>query len=175
MEKECGYSFSSDVFLHGTKNHPLSKPMVYHDQKGIKADGRGQVSDKVTRDLLEGVGCRGVNEGEWGNGGVCVGLVLLTGRTAFNIFADVGGKAGPPEFSCDGLVSFQVSRVAGRVMIMAMLEDGVAKGFIVGDIDATLIGKDACYDLPVRKVGAEGKGNILIHGLESLEDEGITS
>ena len=121
------------------------------------------------------IGGGGANRSERRDGGVGIRLVLLAGRASFNVLADVGGKAGPPEFSCDGLVSFQVSRVAGRVMIMAMLEDGVAKGFIVGDIDATLIGKDACYDLPVRKVGAEGKGNILIHGLESLEDEGITS
>ena len=54
VEKECGYSFSSDVFLHGTKNHPLSKPMVDHDQKGIKAGRRREVGDKVARDPLEG-------------------------------------------------------------------------------------------------------------------------
>ena len=41
VEKECGYSFGSGVFLHGTENHPFSKPMVYYNQKGIKAGGRG--------------------------------------------------------------------------------------------------------------------------------------
>ena len=48
VEEECGNAFSSDVFLCGTENHPLSKPMVDHNQKGIKAGGRGGVGDKVT-------------------------------------------------------------------------------------------------------------------------------
>ena len=48
VEKECGNAFGSDVFLHGTENHPLSKPMVDHDQKEIEAGGRGEVGDKVT-------------------------------------------------------------------------------------------------------------------------------
>ena len=48
VEKECSNSFGGNVFLHGTKNHPLSKPMVNHDQKGIEAGGRGEVGDKVT-------------------------------------------------------------------------------------------------------------------------------
>ena len=89
MEKECGYSFSGDVFLHGTENHPLSKPMVDHNQKGIKAGERREVGDKVTRDLLEGARGRGMNRGEQRNSGVSVGFVLLAGCTALNIFADV--------------------------------------------------------------------------------------
>ena len=91
VEKECGHSFGSDVFFCGTENHPLSMPMVNHDQKGIKAGGRGEVGDKVTRDLLEGAECRGVNGSEWGNSGVCVGLVLLTDCIAFNVLADIRG------------------------------------------------------------------------------------
>ena len=59
MEKECGNAFRGDVFLCGAENHPLSKPMVDHDQKGIEAGGRGEVGDKVTGDLLEGAGCGG--------------------------------------------------------------------------------------------------------------------
>ena len=31
VEKECGNAFGGDVLLCGTKNHPLSKPMVDHD------------------------------------------------------------------------------------------------------------------------------------------------
>ena len=55
---------------------------------------------------------------------------------------------------------------------MALLKDGAAKGFIVGNIDVTLVDENACIDLPVGKVGMEWKGNILIHRLESLEDKG---
>ena len=89
MEKQCSYAFGSDVFLCGTENHPLVKPMVYHDQKGIKAGRRGEVGDKVTRDLLERVGGQGVNGGERGNSGISVGLVLLAGCTALDVFADI--------------------------------------------------------------------------------------
>ena len=136
VEKEGSYPFSGDVFLCGTENHPLSKPMVDHNQKRVKARGRGKVGDKVTGDLLEGTGCKGANGGERGNGGMCVSLILLTGSTALNM----RGQAGPPELNGDELVSFQVTRVASSFVIMATLEDGVVKGFIIGDIDASLVG-----------------------------------
>ena len=48
VEKECSNAFGSDVFLCGTENHPLSKPMVDHNQEGIEASGKGEVGDKVT-------------------------------------------------------------------------------------------------------------------------------
>ena len=54
VEKKCGNAFGGDIHLCGTENHPLSKPMVNHNQEGVKASGRGEVSDEVTRDLLEG-------------------------------------------------------------------------------------------------------------------------
>ena len=104
VEKEWGYAFGSVVLLHGTENYPLSKPMVYHDQEGMKASGRGEVGDKVTRDLLEGH--RGTNGCEWGNSGVCVGLVLLAGCTAFHVFVDLRGQARSPEVSHNELGSF---------------------------------------------------------------------
>ena len=56
-------------------------------------------------------------------------------------------------------------------MIVTTLEDRVVEGFLVGDIDATLVGEDSCFNLPVRKVGAEWERDILVHGLDSLEDE----
>ena len=89
MGKECSYSFCSDVFLCGTENHPLSKPMVYHDQERIKASRRGEIGDKVTRDLLKGAGCRGVNGSEQGNSGMSVGFVLPAGCTALDIFMNI--------------------------------------------------------------------------------------
>ena len=63
MEKEGGNSFGSDGFLGRAKNHPLSKPMVYHDQERIKARGYRKVRDRITGDLLEGAGGDGFNGG----------------------------------------------------------------------------------------------------------------
>ena len=44
--------------------------MVNHNQQRVKAGGHGEVGDEVTRDLLEGVGGMGLDQGEWGDGGV---------------------------------------------------------------------------------------------------------
>ena len=174
VEKERGDAFRGDVFLCGTENHPLSKPMVDHDQKGIEAGGRGEVGDKVTGDLLEGAGGGGANRSEWRDGGVGICLVLLAGRAALNVFADVGGEAGPPEFCCDELMSFEVAGVTGTFVVVTPLENGVAEETIVGDVDTTLIGQDACFDLPVGEAGTEGERDVLVHGLEGLENEGVT-
>ena len=45
VEKKGGDSFSSDDFLSGAENYPLSKAVVYHDQERIKTGGGGKVSD----------------------------------------------------------------------------------------------------------------------------------
>ena len=93
VEKERGNAFGSDVFLCGAENYPLCKPVVNHDQKGVKAGGDREVGDKVTGDLLEGVGHGGVNGGERWDGRMGVGFVLLAVCTTFDIFADIGGQA----------------------------------------------------------------------------------
>ena len=149
VEKECSYAFGSDVFLHGTENYPLSKPMVNHDYKGIEASRRGTFGDKVTRDLLEGVGCSGVNGGEWGNGRMGIGSILFAGCAAFDIFTDIGYEARPSEFSRDELAGFQVSRMAGSVVVMASLENGLAERIVSRNIDPALIGQDTHLNLPV--------------------------
>ena len=172
-EKECSNAFSGDVLLRGTKNHPLSKPMVDHNQKGIKTGRRREVGDKVAGDLLERAGCGGADGGERRDGGVGIRLVLLAGGTAFNVFADVGGEAGPPELCRDELTGFQVAGVTSTLMVMATLENSVTEGVIIGDIDTTLVGQDARFDLPVGEVGTEGERDIIVHGLEGLENEGI--
>ena len=51
--------------------------MVNHNQKGVKAIGKGKIGDEVTRDLLEGVGAGGRNGEKWGSGRMGVDLVLL--------------------------------------------------------------------------------------------------
>ena len=79
VEKERSNAFHGDVLLCGTENHPLSKAMVDHDQKGIKTGRRGEVGDKIARDLLERAGCGGANRGEQWDGGVGICLVLLAG------------------------------------------------------------------------------------------------
>ena len=61
MEKEGGDSFGSDRCLSRAKNHPLSKPMVYHDQERIKARGDREIRDKIAGDLLERVGGDGLD------------------------------------------------------------------------------------------------------------------
>ena len=58
-------------------------------------------------------------------------------------------------------------------MIVAALEDGTAEGVVRGDIDTSFVSEDAGFDLPVGEAGAEGERDILVHGLESLEDEGV--
>ena len=59
-------------------------------------------------------------------------------------------------------------------MVVAPLEDGAAKRVVRGDIDMAFISEDAGFDLPVSQLGTEGERDILVHGLEGLEDEGVT-
>ena len=106
VKKECSNTSGGNVFLCGIENYPLSKPMVDHDQKGIEAGGDRKVSDEVTRELLEGAGCGRADGGEWWNGRMGIGLVLLASSTACDILVNVGGKAGPPEFGCNELAGF---------------------------------------------------------------------
>ena len=58
-------------------------------------------------------------------------------------------------------------------MVVTTLENSVVKGFVIGNTDAAPVDQDACFDLPVGKVGAEGKRDILVHGLEGLKNERI--
>ena len=59
-------------------------------------------------------------------------------------------------------------------MIMAACEDGAAKGIVRGDVDTVFVGEDTHFDLPVSESGSKGERNVLVHRLESLEDEGVT-
>ena len=58
-------------------------------------------------------------------------------------------------------------------MIVAPFQDGTPEGIIRGDIDMAFVGEDASFDLPVGEARTEWERNVLMHGLESLEDEGI--
>ena len=70
VEKEGGNSFCGDCFLGGAENYPLSKLMVDHDQERVKARGHRQVSDEITRDLLEESRGQGLDRGEKWNSGM---------------------------------------------------------------------------------------------------------
>ena len=107
-------------------------------------------------------------------GGVRVNLVLLAKGTAFDVAADEGGESGPPEFGSDQLACFQEAGMSGRFMIMTACEDGAAKGVVRRDVDVALICEDTGFDLPISQPGTEGKRNVLMHRLESLEDKGVT-
>ena len=106
-EEQGSDSGSIDGFLCRAENYPLSKPMVDHDQKGIKAVGKGEVSDKVTGDLLKGAGARGWNGEKWGPRWMGIDLILLAGGTPANITVDIRGEAWPPKFRGDKLASFE--------------------------------------------------------------------
>ena len=68
-----------------------------------------------------------MNGGEQGNSGMHVSFVLLAGCATFNVLADVGGQAWPPELGHNKLASFQVPGVTSSFVVMTALEDGVAK------------------------------------------------
>ena len=61
VKKEGGDSFGGNGFLSRAKNHPLSKPVLDHNQERIEARGDWEVGDKVTGNLLEGLGGDGFN------------------------------------------------------------------------------------------------------------------
>ena len=106
VEEKGGNPFGGDGLLHRAKNYPLSKSMVYHDQERIEARGDGEVSDEIAGDLLEWARSKRFDRGQWRYGGVSVGFVLLAFSAAFDISADKGSEARPPEFHGDQLAGF---------------------------------------------------------------------
>ena len=149
MEEKGGYPFSGDHFLSGAENYPLHKAMVNHDQQRIKASRKGKVSDKVARDLLKGVGCVGLDQGEWGDGRVCVRLVLLAHGAALDVFLHELCEAWPPEFGGDELAGFEITRVTSGLMVMTVGKDGATEGILQGYIDMTFVGQDMVIILPI--------------------------
>ena len=103
VEEKVGDSFCGDGFLGRAKNHSLSKPMVDHDQKRVKASGEGKVRDEIAGKLLEGAGGSRVNGSEGWSSRVCIGFVLLADRTSLDIFSYKGYKIRLPEFGSNQL------------------------------------------------------------------------
>ena len=123
--------------------------MVDHDQQRVKAGGKGKVGDQVTGNLLEGVRRMGLDQGEWGNGGVRVRLVLLACGTALNIFAHKMCETRPPKFGGDKLASLEIARVTCSLVVVTVGEDGAVKGLLWEYVDTTLVGQDVIIELLV--------------------------
>ena len=103
-----------------------------------------------------------------------ISFILLAEGAAFDVAVDKRGEAGPPEFSGDQLMCFQEAGVSGRLVIMAPFQDGTSEGIIGGNIDTAFVGEDAGFDLPVGEARTEWERDVFMHGLESLEDEGVS-
>ena len=170
---EGSYPFSSNCFLGGVENYLLCKAMVDHDQERVNAQGSGKVSHKVTRDPLEWAGSVGLDQSEWGEGGMCVCLVLLACGTAFNVLAHELHENGPLEISGDKLTSFEITGVPGGLMVMAADKNRVVEGVLWGDIDTPLVYKDMIVIFPVRETRLEGSRDILQGCLQVLENERV--
>ena len=55
----------------------------------------------------------------------------------------------PPKLCSDKLVSFEVARISSGFVVMAAGEDGVTKGIVRGNIDATFVGQNMVVKLPI--------------------------
>ena len=97
-EEQGGDSGGVNSFLGRAENYPLSKPMVNHDQKGIKTIRKGKVGDQIAGDLLKGVGPGRWNGEKWRPRRVCINLMLLAGGASTDIAMDIRGEAWPPKF-----------------------------------------------------------------------------
>ena len=161
VKKEGGYPFSSDGLFCGAENYPLHKAMVDHDQQRVKAGGSGEVGDQVVRDLLEGARGIGPDWGEWGDGGMCVRLVLLACSTAFNVFPHKLCKTWPPEFSGYKLASLQITGMTSGVMVMTLGEDRSTEGVVWGNVHMAFVCEDMVIEPSVREVGLEGGRDVL--------------
>ena len=106
VKEEVSNSFCGDGFLGRAENHPLSKPMANHNQKGVKACREGKVSDEIAGDLLEGADGSQAKRGEGWNSWMCVGFVLLENRTSFDILAYKRCKTRPPKLGGNQLMGF---------------------------------------------------------------------
>ena len=135
--------------------------MVDHDQQRVEARGSGEVGDQVTRDLLEGMRRVGLDRGKRGDGGVCVGFILLACSTALDVLAHKLCETRPPELRGDELAGLEVTRVTGGFMVVAAAEDGATEGVLRGDVDTTFVGQDMVIELPVGETRLESCWDIL--------------
>ena len=129
------------IFLVGQRI-TVCKAVVDHDQERIKAGGRGEISDEITRQLLEWTGGGGADGVKGRYCGVRVGLGLLAISAAFDIFSDELSEARPPIVSHHELAGFEISRVAGRGVIVASGHNILVKGPGGWDVYPPWVGKE---------------------------------
>ena len=147
--------------------------MVDHDQKGVKTIRKGQVSDQITRDLLEGAGARGWNGKEQGTRQVCIDFILLTRGTPTDILTDKGCKAQPPEFQGNKLASFENTRMTSRRVVMVAGNDRVAEIGISRNIDTVLKSQDTGIVMPVGEARAKFRRGFTGESMEGIKDKWI--
>ena len=99
--------------------------------------------------------------------------MLLTSGTTRNIDVGKQGKTWSPKVGSNKLASFQEAGVSGCGMVMAVTKDVTTEVSSRGNVNATFIGEYSIGMLPIEETGAEGGGNRTIHGLKSLNDEGV--
>ena len=68
-----------------------------------------------------------------------VGFVLLAGCASIHIFLDELIHTWPPMSGSDELFGFEISRVAGCLMIMKFFDKIKSKVVLVGDINSSLV------------------------------------
>ena len=87
--------------------------MVDHDHDRIKSHRRGKISDEVNGELPKGERDVRLDQEQRRHNRVCVGLVLLTDRTAGDEVLYEGGETRPPEVpfkDCFGTKDSHMSR-----------------------------------------------------------------
>ena len=103
----------------------------------------------------------GLDQSEWGNGGVHVQLIPLAHGTSFHVLVHELCEARPLEFHGNELTSFEVTQVSDSLMVMAVGEDGATEGGLWGNVDMILVHKDVIIKFPVQEARLEGGGDIL--------------
>ena len=64
---------------------------------------------------------------------------MLAHGTAFDVLVHELGKTQPPEFGGYELAGFEITRMTGGLVVMALCKDGVMEGILRGNIDTTLV------------------------------------
>jgi len=114
FEKQGGDTSGVNSFATRDENHPLCKPMVDHDQNGVKTRGKWQICDHVARNLLEWAGGRGWNGAHPWDGGVGVDLVSLASGAASYKLSDKGGQIGPPVVMLNQVNGVEISAMSSH-------------------------------------------------------------
>ena len=59
------------------------------------------------------------------------------------------------------MVSLEVARMAGGLVVVATGKDGATEGILWGNVDMSFVSQDMVVELPVREVRLKGGGDVL--------------